>query len=61
MATDGQNRILEKQPTELHERTPLICGASRDVRHIMSMIQGSATAPGVRSAPTTTLGHAPAM
>ena len=61
MATDGQNRILEKQPTELHERTPLICGASRDVRHIMSMIQGSATAPGVRSAPTPTLGHAPAM
>ncbi len=27
-ATDGKQRILEKQPTELHERTPLFIGSA---------------------------------
>lgn len=27
-ATDGRQRILEKQPTELHERTPLFIGSA---------------------------------
>lgn len=43
LATDGHTRILDKQPTELHERTPLICGAAREVRQIMSMMDPNAT------------------
>jgi fructose-1,6-bisphosphatase I len=27
-ATDGTQRILEKQPTELHERTPFFIGSA---------------------------------
>ncbi len=30
-ATDGKNRILEIQPTELHQRVPLIVGSRDDV------------------------------
>lgn len=30
-ATDGSQRILDKKPTALHERTPLIIGSSRAV------------------------------
>ena len=35
-ATDGTTRILEKQPQSLHERTPLIIGAQRDVDRVMT-------------------------
>lgn len=38
MATDGKNRILEKQPTDTHQRTPFICGARRDVERIAAML-----------------------
>ncbi len=31
MATDGVNRILDLQPTELHQRTPLVLGSTEDV------------------------------
>jgi fructose-1,6-bisphosphatase I len=34
MATDGKARILEKTPGELHERTPLIFGSSREVERV---------------------------
>ncbi len=30
-AIDGQNRILEKKPEKLHERTPLFIGSRKDV------------------------------
>jgi fructose-1,6-bisphosphatase I len=30
-ATDGQQRILDIQPTELHQRTPLFIGSNNDV------------------------------
>ena len=38
LATDGKTRILDKQPIDPHERTPLICGARRDVERIMAMV-----------------------
>jgi len=33
-ATDGKRRILEKTPTALHERTPLIIGSREDVQRV---------------------------
>jgi len=36
MATDGQQRILEKQPQAMHERTPLIIGSKYEVQHVLS-------------------------
>ncbi len=38
LATDGKNRILDKQPTELHERTPLFIGAKDDVTRVMELM-----------------------
>jgi len=35
-ATDGTQRILEKQPKALHERTPLIIGSRNEVDRVMS-------------------------
>jgi fructose-1,6-bisphosphatase I len=34
MATDGRNRILELQPTELHERTPVYIGSKSMVEKV---------------------------
>lgn len=34
MATDGRMRILEKQPTKLHARTPLYIGSKKDVEAV---------------------------
>src|SRR5438034_2740225 len=36
MATDGQQRILEKHPQAMHERTPLIIGSKDEVQHVLS-------------------------
>ncbi len=36
VATDGAQRILEKVPTSLHERTPLIIGSKNDVKRVAS-------------------------
>ena len=36
MATDGQQRILEKQPQAMHERTPLIIGSMDEVQRVLS-------------------------
>jgi fructose-1,6-bisphosphatase I len=33
-ATDGKTRILELQPKELHERTPIFIGSEEDVRKV---------------------------
>jgi fructose-1,6-bisphosphatase I len=36
MATDGQNRILDKQPKTMHQRTPLIIGSKDEVQRVLS-------------------------
>ncbi len=36
MATDGKRRILDKVPTALHERTPLIIGSKGEVDRVLS-------------------------
>jgi len=36
MATDGQQRILAKEPQAMHERTPLIIGSKDEVQHVLS-------------------------
>ena len=38
-ATDGKQRILDKQPTSLHERTPLIIGSKTEVDQVRSFWQ----------------------
>jgi fructose-1,6-bisphosphatase I len=37
MATDGQRRILDIEPTELHQRTPLFIGSEAMVRMATEM------------------------
>ena len=36
LATDGQERILDKQPRTMHERTPLIIGSKDEVERVRS-------------------------
>ena len=35
-ATDGRQRILDKQPQAMHERTPLIIGSKDEVSRVLS-------------------------
>lgn len=35
MATDGKNRILDIQPTAIHQRTPIFMGSPEDVEEVM--------------------------
>ncbi|MCH7813196.1 MAG: class 1 fructose-bisphosphatase [Planctomycetes bacterium] len=37
-ASDGTQRILEKQPSTLHERTPLIIGSKAEVDRVLSFL-----------------------
>src|SRR5258706_2334904 len=37
-ATDGHERILDIQPTELHQRTPLFIGSNNDVDAARKML-----------------------
>ncbi|MBQ9105627.1 MAG: class 1 fructose-bisphosphatase, partial [Mailhella sp.] len=37
MAIDGKNRILEKEPTAVHQRTPLIIGSADDVNQVIEV------------------------
>jgi len=37
-ATDGKQRILEKKPTQLHERTPLFIGSRLMMEELESII-----------------------
>ncbi|MFH0990199.1 MAG: class 1 fructose-bisphosphatase [bacterium] len=39
-ATDGQRRILDIQPTKLHQRTPLFIGSEEDVLICEEFLQG---------------------
>lgn len=38
-ATDGKQRMLEKEPTALHERTPLVIGSKAEVDRVLSFWQ----------------------
>ena len=40
-ATDGANRILDIQPTELHQRVPLFMGSKSDVEIARQLITGT--------------------
>ncbi|HEY8062357.1 MAG TPA: class 1 fructose-bisphosphatase [Gemmatimonadales bacterium] len=37
-ATDGRRRILDLDPTDLHQRTPLVIGSAADVDYVTSVI-----------------------
>ena len=39
-ASDGRARILEIQPTSLHQRTPLYLGSAQDVKECETFVQG---------------------
>ena len=41
-ATDGRRRILEKQATSLHERTPLLIGSKDEVERVQGFWHGEA-------------------
>ncbi len=41
-ATDGEKRILDITPTELHERVPLFIGSKKDVEKATEIMQGKA-------------------
>ncbi len=43
-ASDGHRRVLELQPTELHERTPLFIGSKREVEEANELL-GRQSAP----------------
>jgi len=36
MASDGLQRILDKKPTAMHQRTPLIIGSKREVEQVLA-------------------------
>ncbi|MGZ4974956.1 MAG: class 1 fructose-bisphosphatase, partial [Limisphaerales bacterium] len=38
MASTGKQRILEIQPTLMHERTPLIIGSKKEVQKVLSFL-----------------------
>lgn len=38
-ATDGMNRILDIQPTHLHQRTPLVIGSRHDVGYVADTLR----------------------
>jgi fructose-1,6-bisphosphatase I len=40
LASDGEKRILDLAPRELHERTPLFIGSPDDVRECETFVQG---------------------
>lgn len=39
-ATDGRGRILERQPKDLHDRTPLVIGSRGEVDKVMGHLKG---------------------
>jgi fructose-1,6-bisphosphatase I len=41
-ASDGHQRILEKEPDKLHQRTPLFIGSEEMVRRAEAFVQGKA-------------------
>jgi fructose-1,6-bisphosphatase I len=49
-ATDGINRILDIQPTYLHQRTPLVIGSRHDVGYVADTLRRLQLRPGARTA-----------
>jgi fructose-1,6-bisphosphatase I len=45
-ATDGVHRILDTQPTELHQRTPLYIGSRDEIDQATAMLGGALTSVG---------------
>lgn len=43
IATDGYQRIMEKTPTALHQRTPVYIGSKQMVETVMDFLQGKRT------------------
>jgi fructose-1,6-bisphosphatase I len=41
LATDGRQRILDIQPTSLHQRTPLVVGSRQEVSELMKALTAS--------------------
>jgi fructose-1,6-bisphosphatase I len=39
VASDGHQRILDKQPQAMHERTPLIIGSKNEVEKVLSFLK----------------------
>lgn len=50
MASDGSGRIVERQPTNIHDRTPLIIGSKGNVEEILSFVSGEHPAAAADSA-----------
>ena len=42
MAVDGKQRILDIEPSDLHQRTPLILGSREDVEEYLRFVKGEA-------------------
>jgi fructose-1,6-bisphosphatase I len=47
LATNGYGRILDVQPTELHERTPLYLGSKVEVETVSEFPLPQYVAPGI--------------
>lgn len=57
MASDGKQRIVEKAPASLHQRTPLIIGSRRNVEQVLGFVDGITG----KSRPATAASHADAV
>ena len=38
MATDGKGRIMEIEPTSIHQHTPIYIGSPENVTHVMDFL-----------------------
>ncbi len=47
-ATDGRRRIMEIVPTDVHDRTPLVIGSSRNVKEVLRYAGAEREAVGAR-------------
>ncbi|HLB08906.1 MAG TPA: hypothetical protein VK617_05205 [Gemmatimonadaceae bacterium] len=45
-AYDGAHRVMDVQPTELHQRTPLFIGSKREVDLATELLSGVAVGVG---------------
>src|SRR5689334_5771262 len=56
LATDGEGRIMDVKPTELHQRVPLFIGSKRDVETANAMLAKPVPASAVPSLSTAAAG-----
>jgi fructose-1,6-bisphosphatase I len=45
MATDGKERIMEKMPETIHQRTPIYVGSKENVQKVKSFLEEYADEP----------------